>query len=360
MKSLARIAVLCFLLVSSASPAGAAFTSLYIFGDGVSTTTNGPGGKYYHGNRYCNGRVWVEVLAQRQGIVYDPSRNWSYFGHYSPNLVTNVNKFSAPADANTALFVVWVNNADFVYNINHYAPYTSNNLATWNNAIHRSVTNHLQVIQTLHAKGARTLVMPNTVDLTKVPYYVGLPAASRSFVRQRIVDFNAAFAGMLNEARASLPGITIHAPDTFALLEELLAQSATYGLTNVLQNGLSVDALSDPSLTDKSLNGPGANYIFWDYLDPTARAHAVIADSVHHLISPVRIGKITPLHGSNVLEVINLPIGRDGFVEASANLANWSITTNVHSAEATQDIAIALSGSLQFYRLRFPFSWSWP
>ena len=44
-------------------PVDAQFTSLYTFGDGVSTTTNGPGGVYYHGNRFTNGRVWVEVLA---------------------------------------------------------------------------------------------------------------------------------------------------------------------------------------------------------------------------------------------------------------------------------------------------------
>lgn len=302
----------------------------------------------------------MEVLAQRQGIVYDPGRNWSFFGHYSPNLVTNAGKFIGPADASTALVIVWVSNADFVYSINHYAPYSSNNLATWTNAIHRSITNHVQIIQTLYARGARTLILPNAVDLTQVPYYVGMPAASRSFVRQRVVDFNRAFTGILDEARASLPGITIHAPDIFELFEHLLAQSATYGLTNVLQNGLSMDALSDPSLTDKSLNGPGANYIFWDYLDPTARAHAVIADSVHQLISPVRIGDITPLHGSNVVTAVNLPIGREGFVEATVNLTHWSIATRVPSAEATEEILVPLSGSLQFYRLRFPFSWSWP
>ena len=90
----------CLLLFGSvAFPTQAAFTSLYLFGDGLSTTTNGPGGIYYYGRRYCNGRVWVEVLAQRQGLAYDLNNNWSYFGHYSPNLVTNVNAFATPPDA---------------------------------------------------------------------------------------------------------------------------------------------------------------------------------------------------------------------------------------------------------------------
>jgi len=43
------------------------------FGDGVSTTTNKllDSPALYYGHRYCNGRVWIEVLAQRQGISYE-------------------------------------------------------------------------------------------------------------------------------------------------------------------------------------------------------------------------------------------------------------------------------------------------
>jgi phospholipase/lecithinase/hemolysin len=342
------------------TPAKAAFTSLYVFGDGVSTTTNGPGGSAYYGKRYSNGRVWVEVLAQWQGLSYVSNRNWSYFGHYSPNLVTNINNFPAPPDANTALFVVWVNNADFVYSMSNYAPYTTNNIAAWTNGINRSLTNHLKAIQTLYAKGARTLIMPNAVDITKVPYYVGLNPPSKSFVRQRVIDFNSAFAAMLAQARSSLPGITIHSPDIFALLDDMLTRPADYGLTNALYNGLSVDALSDPALTDKSLNGPGASYVFWDYLDPTAKVNMVIADEVQQLSSPVRIDTLTSLNGSTRLHAANIPIGRSGFVDGSTNLGNWVAETGFDSTNSMQTIPVPASAPLHFYRLRFPFSWSWP
>lgn len=341
-------------------PAHAAFTSLHIFGDGVSTTTNGPGGSIYYGNRYANGRVWVEVLAQRQGLAYDANKNRSYFGHYSVNLVENVNNFSAPPDANTALFVVWVNNADFVYDMNNFTPYTTNNLSRWTNALNQSLTNHLTAIQTLYAKGARTLIMPNAADITKVPFYVGLSSASKTFVRQRIIDFNTAFAATLDQARATLPGMAIYVPDIFALLDDVVAASANYGLTNVLSNGLTVDALSDPSLTDKSLEGPGANYIFWDYLDPTAKFHAVIADVVQQLVSPVQISALTSVNASNRLEVTNIPIGQNGFVEGSPNLVNWTTEEAINSTNATQTMFLPASDPQRFYRLRFPFAWSWP
>jgi phospholipase/lecithinase/hemolysin len=36
-------------------------------------------------------------------------------------------------------------------------------------------------------------------------------------------------------------------------------------------------ALEDPSLTDKSFTGPGADYVFWDIIHPTTKVHALVA-----------------------------------------------------------------------------------
>jgi phospholipase/lecithinase/hemolysin len=350
--------IACLLLSGlAAHPAQAAFSSLYAFGDGVCTTTDnvsGPASLYY-GNRYCNGRIWIEVLAQRQGLAYDPAKNWSYFGHYSSNLVEHVSQFSPPADANTSLFVVWVNDADFVDDMSKIYP--SLDAAVWSNAMTSSLANHLQVLTNLYAKGARTLVMPNAADITKTPQYSGLPAADKSFIRQRVIDFNAGFAAMLDQARASLPGAQIYVPDIFALLDQLAAHPADYGLVNP-----GIDAVEDPNLTDYSLNGPGADYLFWDAFDPTAKAHAVIAGVMQQMISPASISALTLLNGSNQLAVANLPIGLNGSVDGTSNLASgtWTPVTDFDSTNATQTISVQATGPWQFYRLRFPFAWSWP
>ncbi len=47
-------------------------------------------------------------------------------------------------------------------------------MAAWNNAINSSLANHSQAISTLYAKGARTLIMPNAVDITKVRIMLSL------------------------------------------------------------------------------------------------------------------------------------------------------------------------------------------
>lgn len=341
-----------------------AFTSLYVFGDGVCTTTNNPSaGPYYYGLRRTNGRVWIEVLAQRLGIPYEPHNNWSFYGHYSSNLVVNVRQFAAPPDAGTALFIIWVNDADFVDWMGRIFP--STNIVAWTNAMNQSLSNHFVAITNLyHAKGARTLVLPNAVDITTIPQYNLIASAPhKAFVRQRIQQYNAAFAGeLVPRLKAHCPELTVYVADAFGQLDQVLTNAAAYGLTNALYRGQPIDALGDPSLTDKSLNGPGAHYIFWDPIDPTAKVHTVLADYVHQLIAPVRIGAVTAQGASLRLELVNVPIGRNGSVQAAADAQdrNWVSVQPIASTNATLSVWAPVSGPLRFYRLCFPFSWTWP
>lgn len=348
--------VLAFVFCVFLLPAKAEFTSMQVFGDGVSSITNNisPGTNYY-GNRFCNGRVWVEVLAQRQGLSLATNQNLSFFGHYSPNLVTNVNNFVAPTDVDTALFVIWVNDADFVYCLNNpaqFSPYTSNNIAVWTNAINQSLSNHMAAVQTLYAKGVRTLVMPNAVDVTKTPFYQFAPA-DENFVRQRIIAFNVAFTNRLNQLKATLPGLAIITPDFFSLVDDLVAHPTNYGLTNSLS-----DALDDFGNTP--LNGRGTNYVFWDYLNPTAKVQEILADTTQPLISPSGIAGIKSIGSSNQITVVNLPVGLNGFVDGTTNFISWSPGQGFNSTNATQTLTVPISGPTWFYRLRFPFAWSWP
>jgi phospholipase/lecithinase/hemolysin len=363
-------------------PARATFSSIYIFGDGLSTTTtNQVAGPTYYGLRNSNGRVWVEVLAQQLGLTNNywystngsihvsytnlsasstnwsySSNNWSYYGQHSSNLVTNLKTFAAPADASNALFIVWVNDADFVDDMGKIFP--STNIVTWNNAINLSLTNHYTILTNLYAKGARTLVMPNAVDITEIPEYDNLSSANKSFIRQRVIGFNTAFATMLSNAMISLPGLKIYEPDVFTLLNNVLTNAALYGLTNVLVGGHSTDVVESDA--DTSLNGSGTNWIFWDVSDPTAKFHAVFAGIVQQLLSPVQISELTSLTSSNQLDMANVPVGRNGFVESSTDLVNWTSLTNISSTNATETLFVPTSGPQQFYQLSFPFAWSWP
>jgi phospholipase/lecithinase/hemolysin len=341
-----------------------AFTSLYVFGDGVCTTTNNPNpGSQYYGKRYSNGRVWIEVLAQRQGLNYDSNKNWSYFGQDSFNLVTNVSHFVAPPDATNDLFVVWANDADFVEDLGIGTlgpPYTTNGLSTWTNLLNLSLTNHFKAVTNLYAKGVRTLILPNAVDLMEIPEYDQEGLTNSTFIRQRIIAYNSQFTNMLNQARALCPGLTICVPDIFSLLDNVLTNAAYYGLTNALASGQPIDAIE--GLANAATNGPGTNYIFWDEFDPTAKMHEVIADYVQQLLSPVQVSQLTAFTGSNLVSIANVPVGLSGFVDGLTNLAatNWATVKSFSSTNVSQSVFVPATGAAEFYQLRFPYAWSWP
>jgi phospholipase/lecithinase/hemolysin len=376
------------LLGAAVSPARGEFTALYVFGDGISTTTNNTSGlPYYYGKSYSNGRVWVEVLAQRQGLLYDPNKNWSYFYNSSTTLVTHVNSFNAPTNATNALFIVWVNCADLWFP----ATYAGTTMSTWTAAINQSQTNHYRAATNLYAKGVRTLIMPNAVDVSTIPEFNG--SGNAGFIHQRCLEYNVAFSNTLNRIRATCTNLTLYTPDFFGLLTNILAHPANYGVTNARCDGLSLDAVHamNCGFPSAATNGFGTNFIFWNENNPTAMVHAWMANIAQQLISPVRITGLVMLNGSNRLDLVNVPIGQDGLVLGCTNLAlanwlapeNWTTNASFSSISATQSVFVLTSdgsqdlgfsldtgpfppGTIipeyiwQLYRLQFPYVWTWP
>jgi phospholipase/lecithinase/hemolysin len=393
------------LLGSVVFSTASAFNSLYVFGDGMCTTTNNAfPGKQYYGKRYTNGRVWVEFLAQRQGIGI--SNNWSSFGHDSGPMATDVNHFSAPTDAANDLFVVWAGDSDFVDFMYNNTLYPSLSLNAWNSAINSSLNSHYNIITNLYAKGARTMVLPNTVDITEIPAFNQMAVSTKNFVRGRVIYFNTNLLATINRAKTTCPGLTIYVPNVFSLLDNVITNAAYYGLTNVTLSGQPIDAYT--YYTTNSIvycttnNGLGTNFIFWDSTDPTAQMHEVLADTVQQMISPVQVGGLTQINGSNRLDLVNVPVGLNGFLENCTNLAqaSWSTVTNFNSTATAQSIFVVtpplpanfgaggsggsggsggppmpgsgsgtttitdtnsyVNSAAQFYRLRFPYAWNWP
>jgi phospholipase/lecithinase/hemolysin len=364
--------------------AHAGFSSIYIFGDSVSSTTsNAPALSTYYGLRYCNGRTWVEDLAQRLGLGATSigSTNWNYssnnlsfYGHYSPIMVTNVLHFTAPANATNCLFVVWVCNADFVGDLLSAtvgdpanAPNNGTNLSAWTTAINQHLTNNFRAITNLYAKGCRTLIAPNAVDITEIPEFNNTNtyvSGYKAFVRGQITNFNASFAIMLNRIATNSPGLNIYSPDIFSLLDDIDAHASKYGLTNALDgSGFVMAVLDNGSLSPWNLNGPGTNYIFWDHLgDPTAKFQEVIADTAQQMVAPVQFSGIAPVGASNQLNILNTPVGLNGTVLFATNLmqTNWLTNSTFTSLTVTQAVYVSPTNSARFYQLKFPYQWTYP
>ena len=143
------------------------------------------------------------------------------------------------------------------------------------------------------------------------------------------------------------PGLRIYLVNLNAGLSNVLSAPAAYGFT-VSTNG----ALEDTNLTDKSFNGPGADYVFWDTIHPTTKMHALTAAAVYACVG---VQMNLARSGTNFnLTVKNLYPGLPYAIESSTNLSTW--TTNLaFTATATNSVLSVTNKSNRaaFYRVNY-------
>jgi len=278
------------------------FSRIFVFGDSLSDTGNlfrlsdgFPPPPYFKG-RFSNGRLWVEQLADALDMSIAPGDNYAVggatTGHFNlndglggrayPGLLDEVASFKATrsaAEAKRALFMVWAGANDFFLA-----------LATGQDPevlIGNGVGNTVQAIQQLRQAGARHIMVVNVPDLGLTPFALALNIGSP------LTQLSAAYNQVLNSALDSLAsaGIPTIRVDAFATLREMVAQPAQFGFTNVTDQLIVV-------------GGDADEFLFWDIVHPTTKAHAVVAevaaDALISYFSP-RHGKGTPAPRINSL-----------------------------------------------------------
>lgn len=363
----ARLALGVCALTSQMGLAG--FSYIYVFGDGVSNTNNVPTGSAlnYYENRYCNGKVFVEVLSGWQGVTFDPTKNVSNFENDSFTLLASITSLNlsalTPQQRADSLFIIWVNNADYV-NFTGVEPLPWTSPVPWSEMASDSILNHETAIASLYEKGARKIVMPNAVDIMNVPLFnafrISNPTDS-ALARQRIIAYNQQFKTAMNGAMVGKPGLQIILPDTFAFFEQVLANPGAFGMVNF--NDLNAGGIDSE---DPALNGAGAQYVFWDDYHPTAKFQIHLAAFIQQCISPIKVNSISRSSVSVQMQLANVPLGRVGSILGSPDLQPpWvqDVSINepfVEGGSTTKTYTFPANGSKRFYRAAFPVVWTWP
>ena len=366
--------VSCLVWLGPGAPRSlAGFSSMYVFGDSLSAVSGGgtqypppPGisvDNYWNG-RFSNGQVWVEYLAARQGIPFNANNNFCGFGNDSSLIYHNLvyGNWHRPPDISTALYVLWSACSD-CFVMQFYGAFTGTNY--WSEGISIEMTNITATVDLLYRQGMRTLLLPNAVDVSVVPFFTDtmvtlgvyatndLPALLTD-LRSHIVQYNEALAVTINQMRMQYAGLTIYAPDFYTQFNAVRNDPGRYGIT--VEN---IDVLEDPALADKSFNGPGANYLFWDYLHPTTKVHAAVANFIQQLVTPVRINRFLRQGSRYRFDFVDLPIGRTGALESADRLqppVDWTPRASVAVTNTTQTVFLPANGLANpcFFRLNFP------
>jgi phospholipase/lecithinase/hemolysin len=311
-----RPLIVTFLSLFLGSLSVQAFTSLVAFGDSYTDTGNLPSSPpdYWNG-RFSNGQIWAEYLSQSQGFTYNAANNYAVSGTEAEDLGAQIANFPGTANSAGVVFAIWSGNNDFG---NHLSLGTND--SAWNTRVTNAVASLMAASDLVYQKGARNLVLFNQLDLTQAPYIRNhYSAAFRTYLLGKIQTFNTRLTNSIATLLNGHPGLKVYYVDAYADVNYLLTHASSYGFTVVTQ-----DALDDPSLSDKSFTGPGANYVFWDSQHPTTKTHNLVASWVNTLLPPVQNPPIVTLASPTNAAQFSAPATIS--LSATVNSNGWAIS----------------------------------
>jgi phospholipase/lecithinase/hemolysin len=271
--------VLAAALLGGRPAHGGPITGIVSFGDSLSDVGNfyaatggtvPPASYGYDPGRFTNGPNWVEYLAKDLGVAaptasVNGGTDYAYGGAMTgtgtttstflgatvnvPNTGQQISTYLASHTPTASqLFTIWGGANDFLNGGQTNPLIPAQNIAT--------------EITTLADAGARQFLIPNLPPLGDLPTTSGMGAATVQGLNALSTAFDAILAAETTPLEKSL-GVQIHILDVNSLFNDVIADPAKYGLTNVTASAL--------------LSGSnGQGYLFWDTVHPTTQVDQII------------------------------------------------------------------------------------
>jgi outer membrane lipase/esterase len=273
-------------LLSASTSALASYSEVVFFGDSLTDTGNlyaysgVPVSPPYFNGRFSNGPLWSETLAGWLGSTAAPSliggNNYAWagatvmdYGRMQPEipqqLFQYLTKTGGIADPGS-LYVILGGAND----INE----ASANPATAGINLVKAAYAIDGMVDALYAAGARNILVGNLPDIGLTPLAMGSAGATAL-----TIAFNSTLKKLLEETETADAGLDLDVFDLYGLLNSAVANPSAYGFSNVT-DACKTGPLGTPGAV---CNSPDS-YLFWDAFHPSARAHALMAQTAFRAI----------------------------------------------------------------------------
>jgi Ca2+-binding RTX toxin-like protein len=289
-------------------------SNVFVFGDSLSDTGNlfkltgglVPPPPYFNG-RFSNGPLAVEYLTDKLGpnvtlnsFAFGGATTGAEnalsddFGAVLPGLKTQLDAFSVLAtlggvDKN-GLYIVWAGPNDFLDFLNGKNSFDPALL------LQNGSLNLANSATTLHSLGATNIVLPNMIDLGRIPFSKNFQAEGTAITKA----FNARVALDLDNLNFPVTEV-----DLFATGEAIAKNPASFGFANI----------TDPLLPLQFSPTPPPNpqeFLFWDSLHPTTQGYAVFADTILQTVTgTIPQPSFNPILGTDCNDLIFGTSGND-------------------------------------------------
>ena len=312
----------------------------------------------YWQNRTANGPMWPEFLSTNLGLTYQSANNYARGAAASVHVLNQASALNAGSTPGSNLYVLWAGDSDFLYaadpNYSYpsgpsYTLWTDN--AGWERVIETALNNNSNAVQRLYAKGARTIVVQNLDDFSRHPALIrdfGTDTNRIQAFRTRVQSFNARLVSALAQISRAKPDVRIVVVDMYSNLNAVEDNPTTYGFTKAFPN-----AWDDPLLTNKSFDGPGKDYMFWDGLHATSKLNNLIADWTLSALTNAVVETVEASlqQGSSTVLMNHLQPGRTYTIQSSPDLVQWQDLTNFTATARTNQWLDPIPRASAFYRL---------
>ena len=293
------IAAAMLLATTARAATNSPFDNVVVFGDSLSDA-----GQFFSTslNEYSKfttnpGAVTVQLVAGKYGFNLQPSRvggsDYAYGGAgvvtddngpdpTIPTITQQVTGYlanGAKADSHS-LYMVWGGANDIFYHSTQYGvgtifPGAGETAAQATANINAAATQELVLINQLKQAGANYLVVFNLPNIGDTP-----SAHADEALVPGIGGFLTSVSQSYNQTLNAGLGSNTLAVNTYALFEQVVADPAKYGFTNITTPACTTSSSHD--CDGSTLVAPGADqtYLFADGVHPTTAAHAMLAQVV--------------------------------------------------------------------------------
>ncbi len=278
-----------------AQPAPRSYSNYYFFGDSLTdngnlfAATGSPPPPYFQG-RVSNGLTYAEYVAP--GLVAalttptNPARlNFAFAGATAttgvvnpPNLAMQIGLYQSrgiTANAN-GLYVILAGANDLLNGVQVAA---NQNATSMTNIGVGASTAVAGAVQSLAGLGAKNILVLNLPDISRTPRFTtGSGAPGALFVQNGVLAYNRDLTGRIG-ALPLAPDVRVTVFDLSAIFNQMVLTPQRFGFTITNQEYLGV-------LASGANPGDVNNYIFWDGIHPTTKAHAVFAQVLTEVLNP--------------------------------------------------------------------------